>query len=54
METSKAKTVSLDKSQLSTLLRISDPFLMIDKVTNIIPNYSGCGSKHLNNNEWFY
>ena len=54
MGTSKEKTISLDKTQLSTLLRISDPFLMIDKVTNIIPNYSGCGSKHLNNNEWFY
>lgn len=54
MKAMKEKTISLDKNQLSKLLRISDPFLMIDKVTNIIPSYSGCGMKHLNKNEWFY
>ena len=54
MATGKEKTISLNKTQLSTLLRISDPFLMIDKVTNIIPSFSGCGSKHTNKDEWFY
>ena len=54
MATGKEKTISLNKTQLSTLLRISDPFLMIDKVTNIIPSFSGCGSKHINKDEWFY
>ena len=54
MATGKEKTISLNKTQLSTLLRIWDPFLMIDKVTNIIPSFSGRGSKHINKDEWFY
>ena len=54
MATGKEKTISLNKTQLSTLLRISNPFLMIDKVTNIIPSFSGRGSKHINKDEWFY
>jgi 3-hydroxyacyl-[acyl-carrier-protein] dehydratase len=54
MVTGKEKTISLNKTQLSTLLRISDPFLMIDKVTNIVPSLSGCGFKHINKDEWFY
>ena len=54
MATGKEKTISLNKTQLSTLLRISNPFLMIDKVTNIIPSFSGCASKHINKDEWFY
>ena len=53
MATGKEKTISLNKTQLSTLLRISNPFLMIDKVTNIIPSFSGRGSKHINKENKF-
>ena len=33
--------ISIEKEELSKLLRIADPFLMIDKVYDIIPGKSG-------------
>ena len=54
MATFKEKKINLNKTELSTLLRISDPFLMIDEVIDIIPNISGHGFKHLKKDEWFY
>mgnify|MGYP001241155550 FL=1 len=50
----KKKGYSLDKSKLKSVLKISDPFLMIDKVQNIIFRKSGVGTKKIKNNEWFY
>ena len=50
----KDKKINLNKTQLSTLLRITDPFLMIDEVVNIVPSVSGCGFKQLKRDEWFY
>ena len=54
MKANKEKKINLDKVHLSKLIRISDPFLMNDKVDDIIPGHSGRGSKYLNNDEWFY
>lgn len=50
----KEKKINLNKIQLSSLLRISDPFLMIDKVSNVVPGFSGIGLKHIDKDEWFY
>ena len=50
----KEKKINLNKIQLSSLLRISDPFLMIDKVSNVVPGLSGVGFKHIDKDEWFY
>ena len=50
----KKKGYSLDKSKLKSILKISDPFLMIDKVQNIIFCKSGIGIKKIKKNEWFY
>ncbi len=46
--------VTLEKDDLSKLLRIADPFLMIDKAYNIIPGKSGLGIKILSEDSWFY
>tara|TARA_B100000965_G_scaffold406811_1_gene448905 strand:- start:3087 stop:3548 length:462 start_codon:yes stop_codon:yes gene_type:complete len=46
--------VTLEKDDLSKLLRIADPFLMIDKAYNIIPGKSGLGVKILSEDSWFY
>ena len=46
--------ISIEKEELSKLLRIADPFLMIDKVYDIIPGKSGLGIKTLSNISWFY
>ncbi len=46
--------ISIEKDELSKLLRIADPFLMIDKVYDIIPGKSGLGIKTLSNISWFY
>ena len=54
MNINKKAKLNLNKIQLSNLLRITDPFLMIDEVKNIIPGKSGDGYKHLKKNSWFY
>ena len=46
--------MNLNKKQLSKLLNINDPFLMIDNVKNIIPLKSGTGIKIIKKNEWFF
>ena len=45
---------TLTKSELKKILKISNPFLMIDKVVNIIPNKEGIAIKNIKKNEWFY
>lgn len=50
----KKKNYTLHKPALKNILKISDPFLMIDKVTNIVPFKEGVGVKNVKKNEWFY
>ena len=50
----KKKNYTLYKPALKNILKISDPFLMIDKVTNIVPFKEGIGVKNLKKKEWFY
>jgi 3-hydroxyacyl-[acyl-carrier-protein] dehydratase len=50
----KKKNYTLYKSVLKNILKISDPFVMIDKVTNIMPFKEGIGVKNIRKNEWFY
>ena len=44
----------LEKNDLSSILRISDPFLMLDKLIDISPSISGVGIKEINRDEWFF
>lgn len=46
--------MNLNKKQLSKILNIEDPFLIIDNVINIIPFKSGTGIKKIKKNEWFF
>ena len=39
---------------LERILRISDPFLLVDAVDNIVPKKSGIGLKFLKKDEWFF
>jgi len=48
------KKNTLYKPVLKNILKISDPFLMIDKVTNIVIFKEGIGVKKVKKNEWFY
>ena len=50
----KKKTIKFNKIQLSSLLKISDPFLMIDKIFNVVPGSSGVGFKYIDKDVWFY
>ena len=54
MKITKKINNDLNKDQLSKLLKISDPFLMIDKLTNIVAGKTGCGIKNMHLNDWFY
>lgn len=48
------KDINLSKNDLKKILRISEPFLMVDEVYNIIPTKSGTGLKKITQNDWFY
>jgi 3-hydroxyacyl-[acyl-carrier-protein] dehydratase len=50
----KKNIINIEKKELSKLIKISDPFLMIDRVVDLIPGQSGVGMKSINNEEWFY
>ena len=54
MNIKKNLDITLEKEDLSKLLKIEDPFLMIDKAYNIVPGKSGLGIKILSNESWFY
>ena len=54
MNIKKDNKIIIEKDDLSKILRISDPFLMIDKAYNITPGKSGLGSKILLKDSWFY
>ena len=45
---------TLNIYDLKKMLRISDPFLFIDAVDNIVPKKSGIGRKLLKQDEWFF
>ena len=45
---------TLNINDLKRMLRISDPFLFIDSVDNIVPKKSGIGRKFLKQDEWFF
>ena len=45
---------TFNRYDLKRMLRISDPFLLIDIVDNIVPKKSGIGLKFLKNDEWFF
>lgn len=45
---------TLNINDLKRMLRISDPFLFIDAVDNIVPKKSGIGRKLLKQDEWFF
>lgn len=44
----------IEKNDLSSMLRISDPFLMLDKLIDISPGLSGIGIKEIKRDEWFF
>ncbi len=44
---------NLDKKKIISLTKIKEPFLMIDKVKNIISLKSATGIKHVKKNSWF-
>ena len=45
---------TLNINDLKRMLRISDPFLFIESVDNIVPKKSGIGRKFLKQDEWFF
>lgn len=44
----------LDKKKIISLIKIIDPFLMIDKINNIKNLKSATGIKKINKNSWFF
>lgn len=45
---------SIEKDDLLKMLRISNPFLMIDKIIDVSPSLSGYGIKEIKKDEWFF
>ena len=45
---------NLNKKQIISLIKIKSPFLMIDKIKNIIDLKSSLGIKKINKNSWFF
>tara|TARA_A100001015_G_C14828758_1_gene647743 strand:- start:372 stop:848 length:477 start_codon:yes stop_codon:yes gene_type:complete len=48
------KQLSLNTNEITKYLEISSPFLMIDRIDNLIPGKSAHGIKILNDDEWFF
>jgi len=44
----------LIKTDISNYLEITDPFLMIDEIHDLVPGKSAFGIKHLPLEEWFF
>ena len=44
----------LSKKDLIKILKITDPFLLLDKVEKIDPGKNGIGVKVLKDDEWFF
>ena len=44
----------LDKKKIISLIKITQPFLMIDKIKNIKNLKSATGIKKINKNSWFF
>jgi 3-hydroxyacyl-[acyl-carrier-protein] dehydratase len=44
----------LTKSEIADYLEITDPFLMIDEIHDLIPGISARGIKHLSMEDWFF
>lgn len=45
---------SLDATELKKYVKFQQPFLLIDRVTEVIPGKSAKGYKHFTGNEWFF
>jgi 3-hydroxyacyl-[acyl-carrier-protein] dehydratase len=48
------KKISLDKSGIYEYQQNREPYLMIDRATEIVPGKSAKGYKMLKNDEWFF
>jgi 3-hydroxyacyl-[acyl-carrier-protein] dehydratase len=44
----------LDKKKIISLTKITDPFLMVDNIENILNLKSATGIKKVNKNSWFF
>jgi 3-hydroxyacyl-[acyl-carrier-protein] dehydratase len=44
----------LNKKKIISLIKITDPFLMVDNVKNILSLKSATGIKEVNKNSWFF
>ena len=44
----------MNKIQISKLIQINNPFLMIDEIHKLIPLKSGVGIKKITKNSWFF
>lgn len=45
---------NISKNEISTYLDITEPFLMIDSINEMVPGKSAQSSKQLKKNEWFF
>lgn len=54
METNEVKGFSLDAEELQRYQPNRYPFLMIDRVTEVVPGKYAKGFKNLTNNEWYF
>ena len=54
MTIKKIKNVILLKNDLIKILKITDPFILLDKVEKVIPGKNGTGIKNLAGDEWFF
>ena len=44
----------LNRRNITSLTKIRDPFLMVDKIENIEINKSSTGRKKITKNSWFF
>ena len=44
----------LNRRSIASLIRIRDPFLMVDKIENIEIDKSSTGSKKIAKDSWFF
>ena len=44
----------LNKKKIISLTKITEPFLMIDKIVNILDLKSATGKKRISKNSWFF
>ena len=54
MTVKKIENFILSKNDLTKILKITDPFILLDKVEKVIPGKNGTGIKNLAGDEWFF